>query len=412
MAKTKIILASTLSVLAVASVTTAAVVVTQKKKKQSDTPKKGNEVVVAVDSKFEYGLNTEQTKVLSAKLLLVKGQDVTVTLTENNSSKTIKTKVKEDGTIDFSNLKDGKTYTVTKIVVKEGDNERDLIAEVKAPKEKPGNDAQPGGTAKPIDPTNGDNKKPGDAAKPTEPNQGDDPSANAGADAGKGPETGGTGAGKDKKEPETSTPGKDQKEPGTTAPDKDKKEPETSTPGKDQKEPETSTPETDQKEPGTTAPETDQKEPEASTPQPEQPVQKHNLVVAKSEWEGEDNDKWGYLTYTFNATNQMYETLKKATKIEIVLDSTPYDDIKSDVSNWGKPNGSPIYLANPKPIENGMSFQISPTYYLSKKRGTVPPHVNKFKVFVKALYINGDNTKNLLDKVSEPIELDFTKKAQ
>ncbi|WP_096385318.1 hypothetical protein [Mycoplasmopsis bovigenitalium] len=190
MSKTKIILASTLSVLAVASVTTAAVVVTQKRKKQSDSPKNGNQVVVAADTKFEYDLNADQTKELTAKLLLVKGQDVTVTLTENNASKIITTKVKEDGTIDFSTLKDGKTYTVTKIVVKDGEKERDLIAEVKAPKEKPGNDVQPGGTAKPTDPTNRDGKKPGNAANPAEPIQGDDSSANGSADAGKGPETG------------------------------------------------------------------------------------------------------------------------------------------------------------------------------------------------------------------------------
>ncbi|WP_096385339.1 DUF1410 domain-containing protein [Mycoplasmopsis bovigenitalium] len=141
MSKAKIILASTLSVLAVGGVTTAAVVVTQKRKKQSDSPKKGNEgnqVVVAADSKFEYTLNTEQTKELSAKLLLVKGQDVTVTLTENNASKIITTKVKEDGTIDFSTLKDGKTYTVTKIVVKGDEKDRDLISEVKSHNEDPG----------------------------------------------------------------------------------------------------------------------------------------------------------------------------------------------------------------------------------------------------------------------------------
>ncbi|WP_040539621.1 DUF1410 domain-containing protein [Mycoplasmopsis bovigenitalium] len=206
MSKTKIILASTLSVLAVAGVTTAAVVVTMKNKKQSDSPKKGNEgnqVVVANDSKFEYDLNTDQTKELSAKLLLVKGQDVTVTLSENNVSKTIKTKVKEDGTVDFSNLKDGKTYKVTKIVVKDGDKERDLIAEVKEPKEKPGNDVQPGGTAKPTDPTNGDGKKPGNATNPAEPNQGDDPSVSGGSAGGDaaGKETpgqaGGDAAGKE-----------------------------------------------------------------------------------------------------------------------------------------------------------------------------------------------------------------------
>ncbi|WP_040539486.1 hypothetical protein [Mycoplasmopsis bovigenitalium] len=232
MAKTKIILASTLSVLAVASVTTAAVVVTQKRKKQNDNPKNGNQVVVAADSKFEYALSADQTKELSAKLLLVKGQDVTVTLTENNSSKTIKTKVKEDGTIDLSTLKDGKTYTVTKIVVKEGEKQRDLISEVKAHNEKPGNDAQPGGTTKPTDPTNGDGKKPGDAAKPTEPIQSDNPSVSGGSAVGAtGKETPGqSGNAESGKEPEAgnvSTPNQDKKDSETSKPSLDQKGSET-----------------------------------------------------------------------------------------------------------------------------------------------------------------------------------------
>ncbi|VEU60868.1 Uncharacterised protein [Mycoplasmopsis bovigenitalium] len=234
MSKAKIILAGTLSVLAVASVTTAAVVVTQKRK-QDDSPKKGNEgnqVVVAANSKFEYDLNAEQTNELTGKLLLVKGQDVTVTLTENNASKTIKTKVKEDGTVDFSSLKDGKTYKVTKIVVKEGEKERDLIAEVKEPKEKPGNDAQPGGTTKPTDPTNGDGKKPGDAAKPTEPIQSDNPSVSGSSAGGAtGKETPGqAGNAESGKEPEAgnvSTPNQDKKDSETSKPSQDQKGSET-----------------------------------------------------------------------------------------------------------------------------------------------------------------------------------------
>ncbi|WP_096385321.1 hypothetical protein [Mycoplasmopsis bovigenitalium] len=195
MAKTKIILASTLSVLAVASVTTAAVVVTQKRKKQNDNPKNGNQVVVATDSKFEYALSADQTKELSAKLLLVKGQDVTVTLTENNSSKTIKTKVKEDGTVDFSNLKDGKTYIVTKIVVKDGDKERDLIAEVKAPKTEPNKEVKPGDTTNPMDPIQGDNPgtNGGNSGSETKPTEGTEAKPND-AD-GKKPKAGGADAG-------------------------------------------------------------------------------------------------------------------------------------------------------------------------------------------------------------------------
>ncbi|WP_408634015.1 hypothetical protein [Mycoplasmopsis bovigenitalium] len=144
----------------------------------------------------------------------------------------MKTKVKEDGTVDFSSLKDGKTYKVTKIVVKEGEKERDLIAEVKEPKEKPGNDAQPGGTTKPTDPTNGDGKKPGDAAKPTEPIQSDNPSVSGSSAGGAtGKETPGqAGNAESGKEPEAgnvSTPNQDKKDSETSKPSQDQKGSET-----------------------------------------------------------------------------------------------------------------------------------------------------------------------------------------
>ncbi|VEU60870.1 Uncharacterised protein [Mycoplasmopsis bovigenitalium] len=405
MAKTKIILASTLSVLAVASVTTAAVVVTQKRK-QDDSPKKGNEgnqVVVAANSKLEYDLNAEQTNELTAKLLLVKGQDVTVTLTENNASKTIKTKVKEDGTVDFSSLKDGKTYKVTKIVVKEGEKERDLIAEVKEPKEKPGNDAQPGGTTKPTDPTNGDGKKPGDAAKPTEPIQSDNPSvsgSSAGGATGKetpgqagnaesgnpqvgGAESGGTQpGGAQAGKPQTSgaesgNPQADGAESGGTQPG-----------GAQAGKPQTSGAESGKPQTGgaeSSNPQADEKEAEIK-----------KVTIVQQQYD----KSTGYINFWFKTTKENFEKMRtKSWKMEFDLGGN-WQNIETDAAKTGTSGNENVAIVSN--LNDGVVVFMSTNYYYNK--ATNAPQTT-YKLI--NLYYDNNKSNNVLSEPSKDIQVKY-----
>ncbi|WP_096387165.1 hypothetical protein [Mycoplasmopsis bovigenitalium] len=188
MAKTKILLATGLSVLTVGAVVTASVIVTKNAKNKKDNTVQKTPEQITQNSEVKYELSNEQKDLLNAKFILHKGKEVTVVLSNSSgSAKTIKTKIKEDGTVDFSSLKDGKTYNVAKIIVKDGEKESDLIDEVKTHNDGSNTGGQSGNTTKPADPINGDGKKPGDTTRPMEPIQGDDPSVGGSSEGPKDP---------------------------------------------------------------------------------------------------------------------------------------------------------------------------------------------------------------------------------